>query len=258
MTGTRTPSRAARDRFLDAAIAEGLYSSRTNLDRYLEFTTAGAHLEGARVLDIGGGSGLLTLYAGAMGATAVCLEPEGAGSSSGASAVFARVADRLGVAGRVSLRSEAFQDFRSDAPFDVLLLANSVNHLDEDAVVRLRDEEEARERYRSLFRRMAAMAAPGCRIVVTDCDRSNLFGDLGLRSPFCPSIEWRKHQHPSLWCRLLADAGFGGAAWTWSAPNSVPRWARPLFSNRLVAYALLSHFRVTARAEGRPGTRRAD
>ena len=70
--------------YLSAAVKEGLYPNRGNLQYHLKTLFKNIPLENRRVLDIGGGSGLHSFYAACMGAKeVVCLEPETEGSRSG-------------------------------------------------------------------------------------------------------------------------------------------------------------------------------
>src|SRR5215468_7528117 len=81
----------AFDRYMSAAIDQKLYSNVRNLRRHLQYIFDGIDLRDREVLDIGGGSGLLAVYAAVCGArSAVCVEPEGAGSSSGMRSRFER------------------------------------------------------------------------------------------------------------------------------------------------------------------------
>ena len=75
-------------------------------------------------------------------------------------------------------------------------------------------------------------------MIVTDCSRYNLWPSLHLRSPFGPTIEWRKHQSPWLWTELFEDAGFVMKDLRWSP--SYPLGA--LTANVLVSFLTLSHF----------------
>ena len=64
--------------FLEMMARRGLYSSARRLRFYTSWLFRNADFTGRRVLDVGGGSGIMTLYAAASGAsTAVCLEPQG-------------------------------------------------------------------------------------------------------------------------------------------------------------------------------------
>jgi hypothetical protein len=177
----------------------------------------------------------------------VSLEPEAAGSGAHMRQVFERVRDAIG-ADQVELRPESLQDFDADGErFDVLVSKASINHLDEDACIRLAADPTARESYREIFGGLTEMAARGADLVIVDCARRNLFGDLGVTNPFAPMIEWEKHQSPSLWASLLAEAGFGDPRIRWLTFNRLGRPGQTLLGNRLAAYLTTSLFwlRVT-------------
>lgn len=124
----------------------------------------------------------------------------------------------------------------TDEKFDIVLLHNSVNHLDEPACMRLLDDESARATYRELFRRIAALTNKGGKLIVSDCTRNNLFPALGLTNPFSRTIEWEKHQAPEVWAGLLEQCGFGNRSIGWRSPNGLGALGGALFGNRLAAY----------------------
>jgi SAM-dependent methyltransferase len=241
----------AVERYLSVVEAEWPGRNVGNLRFYLEYLFDGVPLAGRRVLDIGAGDGVYSFYAAAAGAERVtALEPEAAGSTPGVSRRFARVAEALGL-DSVELRGETFQDFDpGDDRFDVLFLHASINHLDEPATMALHRDPAARETYRSLFSKLAAMAAPGAQLVASDAARSNLFGRLGLRNPLQPSIEWDKHQQPETWAGLLEDAGFSDPRIRWSSLNTLRRPGRRLLGNRRAAWVLDSAFCLTMTKRG--------
>jgi SAM-dependent methyltransferase len=234
-------------RYAECILGAGLHATASRLERHVASIFGGLELAGKRVLDVGGGAGLLTLYAAVRGAEGICLEPEAAGASRGAAARFGSLADALGVGSAVRLETMTFQEFRDDGAFDVIVMASSVNHLDEEACIDLARSEHARERYRRIFAKSFQLLRDGGALVITDCDRSNLFGDLGMSSPFCPTIEWHKHQHPRLWAGLLRSVGFVQDRYEWLPPNRLGRIGQVLLANRLAAYVLLSQFRLRAR-----------
>jgi hypothetical protein len=81
------------EEFLTLAVRERLYGNRGNLHFFMRSIFRGSLLEGARVLDVGGGTGLCSYYAAAVGATkAVCLEPEADGGTRTAHEGFKRLA----------------------------------------------------------------------------------------------------------------------------------------------------------------------
>jgi SAM-dependent methyltransferase len=207
--------------------------------RALEFT-------GKTVLDVGAGSGLFTCYMAYHGARrVVALEPELDGSAGGFNGQLRSRADSLGLA-NVEFRPDTFQAYDApDATFDVILLNNAINHLDESAVVVLHQEEWARATYRGLLAKLRRLLKPGGTAVIADCARDNVFYHLGFRNPFKPTIEWHKHQNPGLWEGLLREAGFDAIESHWTIPTRLRAlgWA---LDNTLAAYLTSSHFVVHA------------
>jgi SAM-dependent methyltransferase len=209
-------------------------------------TFGGMRFANRSVLDIGAGAGRVSFYAACAGARrVVSLEPEAAGSRSGVQERFMRVRELLG-ADQVELRSETLQDFDpAGEQFDMLVSMASINHLDEDACMRLQHSSEARETYEKIFSKLADLATPGADLIVCDCSRYNLFAQLGIRNPIVPSIEWEKHQSPKLWAKLLEHAGFSNSRIRWTSFNTLRSPGRLLFGNRVGAYCLRSTFCLT-------------
>jgi SAM-dependent methyltransferase len=226
-----------RDRYLSMAEAEWPVQRAGNLRFYMDYLFDGVELAGARVLDIGAGSGRYSFFAAAAGAKhVVALEPEAAGSDTEVTSQFEQVRECLGI-DSVELRHETLQDFDpGDERFDVLFMHASINHLDEPATMRLHWDEGARRSYRELFARLAAVAADGATLVATDVTRHNLFARLPVKNPLQPTIEWEKHQAPETWVGLLREAGFTDPRVRWSTSNSLRRPGRALLGNRVGAW----------------------
>jgi 2-polyprenyl-3-methyl-5-hydroxy-6-metoxy-1,4-benzoquinol methylase len=242
------PDTDLMNRFLDSAIRLGVYSNRKNLQRHLHYLFNGIELRNKRVLDVGGGAGLLTVYAAVRGADAVCVEPEGDGASADVTAKFHRLKDAVGPELHAALVTSSIQSYlRSPRSFDVVIIANAINHLNENACIHLRDDPAAQAEYAGVFRALFSSLQPGGWLVATDCSRSNFFNAVGATSPFMPDIEWHKHQSPGTWNRLLRQVGFTPARVQWSSPNTLGALGRFLLGNRIAAYFLLSHFRLAAR-----------
>jgi SAM-dependent methyltransferase len=217
-----------------------------NLRFYVNYLFDGIDFRGKAMLDVGGGDGMLSFYAACAGAAkVVCLEPEGAGSATGVNDAFEQTASFLDQA-EVQLLPQALQDCEfEDASFDVLVLHQSINHLDEDACIRLRRDSEARRSYEQLFGKLASLARPGAALIAMDCAQRNLFADLHITNPITPMIEWHKHQSPKLWAHLLAQAGFANPVIRWNSFNTLRTCGRLLLGNRFAAYCLTSTFCLT-------------
>ena len=239
---------AAQARFYEAAVRLGIYSNTANLGRHLRYLFDGIELRGKQLLDIGGGAGLLAVYAAVRGAEAVCVEPEAHGSTSGVTDKFLQLKSAVDPQLTVELVSAPIQEYlATPRRFDVVVIANAINHLNEEACIRLHRDPAAQAAYQELFSALFRALNPGGWLVATDCSNANFFNAIGVRSPFMPDIEWHKHQPPRVWDRLLQRCGFAPATVRWSAPNTLGRAGRLALGNRLAAYFLLSHFRLAAR-----------
>src|SRR5690349_16745503 len=239
------PERQARpDALLDnlrriGAIRDGL-TTRALMDSLFR----GIDFEGKRVLDIGGGEGVYSFYAAAMGATeVVCLEPEAAGSLGGEMSVFERSRAALPHL-PVRLVAQGVEDYADAAGFDIVALIASINHLDERACERLHCDANARTAYRRIFRHIATLTKPGGRLIIADCTRYNFFAALGFTNPLCPTIEWQKHQAPETWASALAEAGFHKPRISWEPLYRLGPVVQWLLSNKGAAWFLKSCFRL--------------
>jgi SAM-dependent methyltransferase len=203
---------------------------------------------GKRILEIGAGAGVVSGYAVVAGAERVeAIEPELAGSSDGYLCQIQKLADRLD-SDRLNVLPCTFQDYRDEGPFDLVVMDDSINHLDEPACQKLHCNDDARDVYVGLFRKLHDLLAPGGRVIICDCGRRNFWPAVGLRNPICGSIEWHKHQQPRLWASLLAGASLRVRQVRWTPLHRLRRLGR-VAGNGVVSYFLTSHFRLLARRE---------
>lgn len=245
--GVHATRRDVEKQLWEIAVRELHYASARRARFRCEQTFRGVPLAGRDVLEVGAGSGLHSAYAAVRGARrVVALEPEADGSTSGSRSVLLTLQRTLKLPSLVISPSPLESFDPAGHRFDVVLLYNSINHLDEPACSRLHRSREAWDRYRGLLRRLAGMLRPGATLIVSDCSRFNLWPTLGLKNPFAPSIEWEKHQTPRVWDEVLASANFVRVESEWYRYYPL-RWLGPLSTNALAAFVLAGHFRLVRR-----------
>lgn len=205
--------------------------------------------EGKRVLDVGGGRGLCSYFAVFKGASSAHnVEPLLSGSEARSSSAFESAKSSLGTAGAILVNQSIQEHLDACGTYDVVILHDSINHLDEVSYARLHRDSAAFIEYVALFKRIAKHHSGGGTMVVTDCARRNLFGDVGLRSPFAPSINWRLHQDPRLVEKVLRAAGYVDVHWKWTPLKRAGLVGRLLAKlGRIPSYFLQSHFVLFAR-----------
>lgn len=171
---------------------------------YLKWAFLDINFNNKSVLDIGGGNGIYSYYSRLMGAKkAINLEPFEAGSKN-------VIINSKGVIEelKIELISQTIQEFCSEEKFDIIILHDSINHLDEPIFSRIHQNSNDFEKYSMLIRKISDLLNNSGKIIVTDCSRYNFWGMLGLKSPFAPSIEWSLHQSPYLIKKLFENQGF--------------------------------------------------
>jgi SAM-dependent methyltransferase len=204
------------------------------------FLFEGISLTGARVLEVGCGAGAWAIWAALEGAAKVVgIEPEAKGSDERGLARFRGNIAALGLQDVIEARGSTLQELPvSGDSFDVVIMYNVINHLDENAVVSLHHDSSAFERYVTLLRKLRRLMNSAGWLVVADCGRDNIWPRLRLPSPFMPLIEWQKHQNPETWINVFEQAGFRIFDLRWSPLHPFPK----LTGNRFVEYLTCSHF----------------
>lgn len=235
------------DAYLRCAVSMGEYPCSKRLRAHVEAFFDGFELKEKRILDVGGGVGLLSIYAASRGADSICIEPEADGSTRGAAKRFSELASCAGVSARAELDVCTIQDHKPDGLYDIVIMANTINHIDESACINLTNDQKSYDSYVEVFKNIFDMTRNGGAIIITDCDRKNIFNTFGMQSPIVPSIEWHKHQHPLMWMQVLGDAGFDNARYKWVAPTRLGKFWKLFLENRISAYTLTGMFRITAR-----------
>jgi len=226
------------DKYFDLVIREGLYSTEKRLRFYLNYLFKNTIFDNKTMLDIGGGTGLLSSYAACRGAKkVVCIEPEAEGSSLGSSKRFIKLQTALQLSDIIELEKTTFQNFDSShKKFDIILLHNSINHLDENSCINLQHDIHAIERYKRIFEKICNLSNKEAKLIIVDVTRYNFFAKFNITNPFNPNIEWHKHQPPEYWAKLLLDFGFSNPEIRWNTPNPLYSIGKILLGNKVANY----------------------
>lgn len=246
--GDSMADRAQLNVYLEIVEKNNYYSKGGRLGFYLKYLFEGVELKGKDVLDVGGGDGLFCFYAKLMGARRVVnMEPEFDGSTKKIRQRFYELKDDLNkkLELDVEFSSQTLQTYSSEPnQFDVILLHDSINHVDEEACISLATSLDSQNTYLGHFALLQHLIKPKGRLIVCDCSNKNFFHKLKLVNPFAPQIEWEKHQGPDVWARFLSKAGFDLDKVQWTSPNRLGLLGRALIGNFIGAYLTTSLFRM--------------
>lgn len=205
-----------------------------------KFLFDGIPLNHAKVLEIGCGNGAWVIWSALNGADeAIGIEPEDAGSISHSLVALRETVKALGLSDKV----QSFNYFLNQLPmeeekFNVVMMFDVINHMDEKAVVDLHKNSESFNRFLTVAQGIYRRLKPGGWLIVADCGRKNFWNQLGLISPFARNIEWSKHQDPPTWKEVFTKAGFQFHDLRWSPLQPFPR----ITGNWFVQYLTFSHF----------------
>ena len=244
---------AEQNRVFHEIMAEDGHDNTVSVDYSLKRTFDGVNFEGARVLDVGSGRGLMTLYAAINGATkVVSMEPELDGSSDGVFEMQKERAERLGLR-NVEFLAEDFNSWQNPGEkFDVILCMACINHLHEVEHNAL-SHKPTYDRFREIAEQFQQLLKPNGVVVFTDAARYGLFWMLkhvGIRRPWKTrksSINWRIHQNPTVWKKIFLESGFSEGSIIYPLPYRL-RWLGPLVANPISNFCLKATFAVQCRA----------
>ncbi|HUT89244.1 MAG TPA: class I SAM-dependent methyltransferase [Thermoguttaceae bacterium] len=207
----------------------------------------GVDFRGKRVLDIGSGKGLMTVFAALSGAEhVVSMEPELQGSRSEVAQILQGRIERLALE-NVTVLPEDFNAWDPKGEtFDIILSFQSLEHLDESPHHAL-FHSQTHERCVRITSRMRSLLNDGGLAVVTNACRYGLFALLrpyGIKRPWdrkVTNINWRIHQNPRVWRHLFVEGGFSRVNIIYPLPYSL-RALKAVVANPVVNFSLRAAF----------------
>ena len=203
----------------------------------------GVPLEGRQVLEIGSGTGLLSIYLALHGAHVTSLEPELVGSTSGVIAKQRKRCQELGL-DRVEVVAADFNTWDTDAQFDVIVCRSAINHLYASDRHALRHPPTF-EAYLAVAAHVRRLLRPNGTFIATDACRYNfwLFVSRWIKQPWNSKrtgVNWRHHQNAPTWRRIFERAGFTTRV-TYPVPYRL-RTAAAVAATPVGSFFLQGHF----------------
>ncbi|OGX15234.1 MAG: hypothetical protein A2166_00400 [Omnitrophica WOR_2 bacterium RBG_13_41_10] len=230
------------NKFKKLTVKYGLYKSE---DRFLfraRQVFRNVNLINKSILEIGCGTGVYSVWAKLNGAKlAVGLEPEVDGCEDESSNIFKKFISELSIDNTECI-PQIIEEYKPNGlKFDIVLSNNSINHLDENACMRLDTNLDAQEKYLVIFKKIKSLMNHNGKLIILDNSDKNFFKFLNRNSPFCRGVDFRKHKSPKVWVRLLKQANFSEPKISWPSRYF---YLKNLYCPKLLSFFLDSYFRL--------------
>ena len=204
--------------------------------------------EGKRIVDIGSGKGLMSIYTSLYGAKeVVSLEPELHGATNKALEIQRDRVKKLNI-NNIKILNQDFNLWEyNDEPFDIVMSFASINHLHESPYHALH-HEETRQIYIDIAKKIRELLCLNGVAMITDSCRYGLFHWLkyiGINRPWTPtkrtSINFRIHQNPGVWKDIFVNAGFSEVRIKYPLPYKL-RKVKKFIENPIANFLLEARF----------------
>ena len=196
-----------------------------------------------KILDIGGGNGLASFFA--LSSTPSCkawvVDPITEGSNRLMFKQYNSMKKKFD-AERIVFHRNFIDTLLEPEQFDIILMHNTINHIGEDILNNILEDEIAYNDYKSRIKTILDRLRPGGKLIVADCGRYNFLGNLGLKNPLAPSIDWKLHCEPSVWKSMIEEIGLKHILTRWTARRETGMFGKVFLANRVCSYFLNSHF----------------
>ena len=200
-------------------------------------------LNNKKILDIGGGNGLASFFAlsSSLSCKAWVVDPIAEGSNQLMFEQFNSMKRKYDTE-RIVFHRDFIDTLLEPELFDIILMHNTINHIGEDILTDINEDETAYNEYKNRLKTILDRLRPGGKLIIADCGRYNFIGNLGLKNPLAPSIDWKLHCEPSIWKSIIEEIGFKHSSTRWTARRETGVFGKIFLANRLCSYFLNSHF----------------
>lgn len=213
---------------------------------YLKNTFSRINFKDKTILDVGSGNGIFSFYFIINGAKeVVCLEPSLDGSDNNNENIFLSIVNEFRFT-NIKFINQSLQNYITNKRFDLIVMKDSINHINEDACINLKKNNYNRKIYIDIFNKINSLMLPDSQIFLSDASSKNFFGDLKIKNPFVGEIEWFKHQEPNIWISLMKESDFDIKFLDWSSINSL-QFLGKMSNSKLISYFTSSNFRIIAK-----------
>lgn len=122
-----------------------------------------------------------------------------------------------------------------DGIFDIALMLNSVNYINVEMIPLLKFSLKAQNTFMEEFKSIRSRIALNSILIVSDCSNRNFFGDMGIKNPIAPTINWAIHQSPAVWSAIIESSGFKHVRTTWTTRRELGRFGHFILGNKVGA-----------------------
>ena len=220
----------------------GIKRSRGYEFYFKNYIFSSIDFRGKTILDVGGGNGIASFYAVKyLGAkSSLVIDPLEDGSNDEMHSQYDAFLDLFGKG--VEFYQGYTNELADEKKYDVLLLHNVINHVGEDIVHKLHYDNDTKIIFKERICDILSKGKLGGHLIVADCGRRNIFGDLKIHNPIAPTINWSIHQQPHVWQEIMEEIGCKHLKTNWTARRELGFYGKFLLSNPLISYLTNSTF----------------
>ena len=200
-------------------------------------------LDNKKILDIGGGNGLASFHAldSSTSSSAWVVDPIAEGSNDLMFEQYDSMKKNYDP-DRIAFHRDYVDTLQDPDTFDIIVMHNTINHIGEDILEDIPHNNDAYVEYVRRLKKILDRLSSNGILIVADCGSKNFFGQIGLKSPFAPSIDWHLHCEPGVWKEMIEEIGFSHIKTKWTARREFGSFGNFFLANRVCSYFLNSHF----------------